>query len=749
MKNFLLENFGKIAKSAWVFDPQARQFQLYWIKRIGIAAILLFLIANLFSPVRNDELQLEENSNSPRDIYAPFDFQLAKPVEFLKAQQDSAASQVLAIVYRNQELDKKLYSDVELFLLKLSNLRQEDDYLANKLKTTQSWKLGLSRNTYDLLLTIPGLYTFQQGLKEIFNSLLGPGILPLTDSQAKQLGLEIILRSGQELKRIPVSQLTTMESLPLVVKVKSQTVFPNSEPMAKALAEVAFQLLEPNLAVDIAEVEAARQQARESVPKYTGQISKGEKIISAYQKVDSQTAQKLLSLQLALQEISSVSRRSGWRYILTLMSRLLALGFFLGILTFYLIRFRPEIFRNDHSLLLLATIILLNVLSGWLVLSRPDFPPYMLPAALGPILTSLMFDIPLGAVMAVTSSLLFGVVTELSLPITVVALASGSVASFVVKGLRSRFQFILTSFIAITVASGLAIAAVEYLKLSTFQQIKQSLIMAPASAFLSVVLTLLLLPVLEAIFNTTTDYSLLEMADPDQQLLKRMSIEAPGTFQHSLLVGNLAEVAAEAIEANSLQARIMGYYHDIGKLAKPDYFIENQTGTINRHDSLAPKMSFLVVASHVKEGLELAKKHHLPQLLKDAIGQHHGTTLSKYFYHKAHLSSEGNVLESDYRYPGPKPQSKEIGLVMLADVVEASVRSLKDKNPKRIRRMVRATIADKANELELDESNLTLHDLHLAGEAFLPILLALFHPRIEYPDTKGGADPRINHQTSV
>ncbi|MBU1356928.1 MAG: HDIG domain-containing protein [Candidatus Edwardsbacteria bacterium] len=740
-----LKNILSLARNLWPLHPQSRKFQIYWIKRVALAGVLLLIIANLFSPARNDDIKLKIGSASPRDIHAPFDFPLVKDPALLKAQQDSAASQVLAIVYRNPEFDRKLYSDVELFLIKLFNLRQEDEYLANQVKVIQSWKLNLSRSTTDLLLTVPGLYSFQQGLKDIVHSLLEPGVLPLSDSQAKMLGSEVVLRQGQDLKRIPSSQLFTMESLPLMIKVKSQAAFPNSEPMAKALAEVASKLLEPNLAVDTSEVGSARARARESVSKYTGQVAKGEKIVSAYQKVDQPTAQKLNSLQLKLEEITIVTRRSGWNYVLTLLSRLLALGFFLGILTFYLIRFRPEVFRNFHSLLILATIILLSVLSGWLVLSRPDFPPYLLPAALGPILTSLMFDIPLGAVMAVTASLLFGVVTELSLPITVVALASGSVASFLVKGLRSRFQFIITSFFAITLASGLAIAAMEYLKLSTFQQIQHSLLMAPASAFLSIVLTLLLLPVLEAVFNTTTDYSLLEMADPDQPLLKRLSIEATGTFQHSLLVGNLAEVGAKAIGANSLQARIMGYYHDIGKLAKPDYFIENQAGVVNRHDSLAPKMSFLVVAAHVKEGLELAKKHRLPQIIKDAIAQHHGTTLSKYFYHKANLSSEGKLLEGDFRYPGPKPQSKEIGLVMLADVVEASVRSLKDRDPKRVRRMVKATIADKANELELDESNLTLHDLHMAGEAFLPVLLALFHPRIEYPEAKNGGESKNNH----
>jgi hypothetical protein len=734
----IIGSLSRAAKSLWPLDPQSRRHQIYWGKRIALAAALLLIIANLFSPARHDELKLKQGDLAPRDIYAPFDFPLAKDPALLKAQQDSAAAQVLAIVYRNPDFDRQLLGDIELFILRLSNLRQEDDYLPGKLRTLESWKLSLSRGSQELLLSAPGLLAFQQELKAMARALLDQGVLALNDDQALLLGPEVMLRQGQDLKRVPSAGLLTSQALPQAIRSRSQNAFPGNEPMARALSEVASSLLTPNLTANLEEVESARRQAREAVSPHNGLVLKGEKIVAAYQRVDRQAAVKLASLAGRLTELSGASRSSGWNYVLTLLSRLLALGFFLGILTFYLIRFRPEIFRNFHSLLLLAAIILLSVLSGWLVLSRPDFPPYMLPAALGPILASLMFDIPLGAVTAVTSSLLFGVVTGLSLPITVVALASGSVASFIVKGLRSRFQFILTSFLAITLASALAIAAVEYLKLSSWEQIRQSLLSAPASAFLSIVLTLLLLPVLEALFNTTTDYSLLEMADPDQPLMKRLSIEATGTFQHSLLVGSLAEVAAKAIGANSLQARIMGYYHDIGKLAKPDYFIENQSGNANRHDGLAPKVSFLVVASHVKEGLELARRNRLPQILQDAIAQHHGTTLAKFFYHKAHISSEGEVLESDFRYPGPKPQSKEAGLVMLADVVEAAVRSLKDKTPKRVRRMVKATISDKANDLELDESGLTLHDLHLAGEAFMPVLLALYHPRIEYPGAPGG-----------
>jgi hypothetical protein len=384
-------------------------------------------------------------------------------------------------------------------------------------------------------------------------------------------------------------------------------------------------------------------------------------------------------------------------------------------------------------MLLIGAVILTAMLCSWLVIVQRQLSPYLIPSALAPMIIALMFDVTLGTIMAVTVSLLLGVVTGLNFPLTVVALVAGSVASFAVKGLRSRLRFMVTSFFALAVVNILAIAAVEYLRMSSFQQIRQAVIWGPANAALSVVLVVVLLPLFEAVFRITTDYTLLELADLDQPLLKRLSIEAPGTFQHSLLAGNLAEAGAKAIGANSLQARIMGYYHDIGKLTKPEYFIENQMVSANKHDSLLPKMSFLVLVSHVKDGLTLAREHRLPTVLIDAIAQHHGTTLSKFFYGKAQRTTGGGVADSDYRYPGPRPQTKEIGLLMLADVIEATVRSMREYNPTRIRRVVKATIADKANELELDESTLTLHDLNLAGEAFLPILLSVFHQRIEYP----------------
>jgi len=723
------------AKAFWPLDAPARKRQIFWLKRAAIAFGLLLIVANLFSPARHEELDLKEGDVTNHDIVAPFDFPVLKYPSELAAQQDSAARNVLAIAYRSPEVDNKILGDIDRFLVKLSSLREEDEYLAVKKKKLENWGLNLSPATVNLLLSLPELNPFQQGLRSICRQAVSEGILPLNDQQAQDLGDQIVIRQQDQLVRARVQDLATAQSLPLLLKIKGEQAFPRSAPLAQAAAEAASGILVPNLNLDLEEVQNARILARSNVSLAVDQATKGERLVAAYQKIDAPAAQKIYSLKMRLDEIALTSRRGGWRYLLTLLSRLLALGFFLGILIIYLYRFRPEIFNNDSHLLLLAAVILLTMLGGWTVLGQQHLSPYLIPAAAGPLIIGLVFDVTLGAVVAITSSLLLGVVTGFNFPLTVVLLASGAVAAFAARDLRGRLKFIVKSFLAISLINILAIAAVEYLRQAPAGQIKQSLVLGPANAALSVVLALVLLPVLEAIFRATTDYSLLELADPDQPLLKRLSLEAPGTFQHSLLVGNLAEAAALAIGANSLQARIMGYYHDVGKLAKPDYFIENQNSGINRHDGLAPKMSHLVLVSHVKDGMELAKQNRMPQLIIDSIGQHHGTTLSKYFYLKAIQTSEGGVLESDFRYPGPKPQSKEIGLVMLADVVEATVRSLKDHSTKRVRKVVRAIIAEKANQLELDESNLTLHELNLTGEAFMPVLTAVFHPRIEYPQT--------------
>jgi hypothetical protein len=257
---------------------------------------------------------------------------------------------------------------------------------------------------------------------------------------------------------------------------------------------------------------------------------------------------------------------------------------------------------------------------------------------------------------------------------------------------------------------------------------------------LAAIITTGFLPLMEMSFGYTTDIKLLELASLDQPLLRQLLVQAPGTYHHSVVVSNLVEATAQAVNANPLLAKVCAYYHDIGKMKKPLYFVENQTSGENRHEKLAPSMSSLILIAHVKDGVELAKEYGLGKEITDTIQQHHGTSLISYFYQKAKEKAEtsggkyAGVKEEDFRYPGPKPQTKEAGLVMLADMVEAATRSLSDPTPSRIQGTVQKMINKAFSDGQLDECELTLKDLHEIAKSFNKTLSGIFHQRVKYPE---------------
>jgi hypothetical protein len=255
------------------------------------------------------------------------------------------------------------------------------------------------------------------------------------------------------------------------------------------------------------------------------------------------------------------------------------------------------------------------------------------------------------------------------------------------------------------------------------------------------------------VFGYTSRFKMMELMSLEQPLLQELMVAAPGTYNHSFIVANMAEAAARAIGANALLAKVAALYHDIGKLKNPQYFIENLFGKENRHNKLSPSMSALILISHVKKGVELAREHKLGDEIADLIGQHHGMTLITYFYHKAQEQAEAKgeepVREDEFRYPGPKPQSKEAGIIMLADAIEASSRTLVEPTPSRIRGHIQSIVRKLYNEGELDGSELTLRDLTQASETFHRILTGIFHHRIEYPTLDRAKDkPKENIDTT-
>ncbi len=416
-------------------------------------------------------------------------------------------------------------------------------------------------------------------------------------------------------------------------------------------------------------------------------------------------------------------------YLYSISFSLLALMFILFV---YLNFFR----RTDNlpSLLDLSILAVIAILIP-VITTQFQVSGYGIAAIGLAILITLLFEnLELSFVYSLFISFLAGEVSDRSYSVAISLLISSILASLLSFRVRRRFQVIQAGFLA-----GIAQFLIAYIieaksSFVFFSALDLRLLwICLGAGFLSSIIVLGVLPIFESIFKVLTNISLLELSDFSHPLMRRLILEAPGTYQHSLVMANLSEAAAESIGANSLLVRVGAYYHDIGKLVKPHYFVENLVNYKDVHKNLKPSMSKLIILNHVKDGVELAKKHHLNPQIINFIKQHHGKSLVYYFYHRAKEVDPSQKHEEEYKYLGPKPQSKETAIVSLADSVEAISRTVSEPNPARIEEMVRKVVRKRFIEGELDESNLTLKDLEKITQSFIRMLNATFHTRVNYP----------------
>ncbi len=381
-----------------------------------------------------------------------------------------------------------------------------------------------------------------------------------------------------------------------------------------------------------------------------------------------------------------------------------------------------------HLVFLLVLLMLgAHLLKSYAVLSR-----FYLPVACVPMLTVLLFgDMNLGFMMAFMSSALSGLMMDFSLTETLIFFMGSMAGVYKLRNARTR---------SVMIMAGIWVALVQgagFLLLNPMMGIDVAVyILKPyvINGVVAGVIVMSTLKIFESLFGEITNFTLLELCDSSHPLLKKMLTEAPGTYHHSMVVSNLSEAAADAIGANALLIRVGSYFHDIGKIPKPEYYTENQILTGNKHDHLEPSMSRLVILNHVKEGVEMARKYRLNQKIIDFIPQHHGTSLMYFFYQKALSESGGQELdENDYRYPGPKPQTREAAIVMLADSSEGATRSLSEHTPAQIEDMVRKVINNKFIDGQLDECHLTLSEINTIALTFTKLLSAMYHNRVAYP----------------
>jgi putative nucleotidyltransferase with HDIG domain len=418
------------------------------------------------------------------------------------------------------------------------------------------------------------------------------------------------------------------------------------------------------------------------------------------------------------------------------------------LLYIYMRSYCQKVLYDRVNLLMLTMIIILALLTARIVtnyltsLAIPFFAFIMLIA--------ILFDVKLACVVNVLLVLVMSFITKGNTEFIYLSLFIGPLCIFFVSKANNRSRLSLYGLL-IGLINSIFIIGINIIYKSDYNTMLREGLLVLINGIISMTLTIGMLPFWESIFNAITPFKLLELSNPNQPLLKLLLMEAPGTYHHSLMVGNLAEAATDAINGNSLLARVGAYFHDIGKLKRPFFFVENQLDE-NPHNRMTPNLSALVITSHTKDGLEIAAKYKLPQPIKDIIAQHHGTTLLAYFYNKAKNGDKGDSVSQDnFRYSGPKPKTREAAVVMLADSVEAAVRAMPDKTSGRIEGFIHKIIREKLDDGQLDKCDLTLGELNKIGEAFNKVLSGYFHARIEYPkeekDLDAAGAPNIVEQT--
>ena len=479
--------------------------------------------------------------------------------------------------------------------------------------------------------------------------------------------------------------------------------------------------IRPNMFQDITSTELSRMEAKENIEKVM--IRKGDLILREGDIVTHDRLELLRELGL-LTENNSIDKM--------LFLGVAALTIVLVLLMIaYIYVFNRELLDKVERLLLICIIfICILIISN--VISKISI--YLMPIAACAMLLSILIDARLSLLMNLCLTILISVMTGNDIIFIAMALVGGTVGVFSVLNTHQRGN-IFASGIVVSLASLITIVGIGLINSNEVTKVLTFGFYGVLNGVFCSILTLGSLPLWESIFNIVTPLKLLELSNPNHPLLKRLLIEAPGTYHHSIIVGNLSEAAANAVGANALLARTGAFYHDVGKIARPYFFKENQLTSENPHDKINPTLSSLIITGHVKEGMDLAKKYKLPIEIRNFVLEHHGNTLVAFFYHKAKTAENSeDVDENQFRYSGVKPQSKETAIVMLADSIEAAVRSMSSPNKDKMEKLIHKIMKDKLEDGQLEECDITLKEFETLKKAFLQVLLGIFHERIEYPE---------------
>jgi len=720
-------------KKDWWKKKEGRFFEMF-PKLLLALGIFLVIILSLLIGRQPYSSSLHEGDIALRPIYAPFDFTYdGEPDEAGTEQLRIKAREAVSDVFsKDPAVGDNIKASLEAFFKRIAQAKGREgipeEQLAEELQPQV--KISVSKEVLLNFIKAEDIAAVKSAALRISDSIFSKDIIStdekrsLSASDRKKITVRQL--KGRDETPVNVRQLWSVDKAKHQIKESTVRAIKGNKRLNAALTDVVQAMAVPNLTFDINETESRKQEAAKAIPLQYQQVEvkKQELLVGKGQKIT----------KLHLEQLTAIGQRQTQQSAWALVLAFAVLTFlFLSMLAFYLKFFEPDVYTKITDLLLMTILV-----SGLIIMARfiiiSPWPSYSIPFAAVSILLALLINPRVAITVTILSSVVIGIMVGNNINLTTTFLLGGLAGIFSSKDARQRYHLLRAGFL-VGGTNFLAIAGIGLLNNLGYSTYTTEGFWGFLNGIGCAFITMGLLPVFERLFKKTTNITLLELSDMGQPLLKNLVLRAPGTYHHSLIVGNLAEAACETIGANSLLARVGSYYHDIGKIEKPEYFSENQEHVESAHEKLTLSMSRLVITNHVKDGVDLGRKHGLSPAILDFVGQHHGTSLIYYFYQRAleEIEDEGVLKEEGFRYPGPKPQTKETATVLLADSVEAASRTLQNPTAPRIEDLVHRIINNKFIDGQLDECPLTLKDLHRIAQAFNRVLTSIFHTRIEYP----------------
>jgi putative nucleotidyltransferase with HDIG domain len=746
----------------------------YWQQITILTSVIIFL--SFFFPQGKTLLySYQLNDVAQEEVVAPFNFPILKTSKELQLDLDDALTSEPFLFLRSQNVVVTQINVIEAYFDHINSIQLANKKLAKSKDTlyrnrfTEQFDLSridvqsdsaalnmlmeivkenynfafnddkwneifLADDSNNLIIDLPNL---KKEIIQISRNRWAEGIYDISISEILGKQVAIVTNNNEAPELTDPVSYNDIQDAWTKARFEVTNRFPEDISISRDLGySLIVEFMKPNLIYDRETTERRQKARQDRVPRNKGIILKNERILDANTRVTEDALQKLFSLSVSIDNKSMQESRSDT--VLAYVGRILVIGIIVSFFFTFLLTYRKYIFDDWRMVLLIGLIFLIEVSLAFLFTQNLELSEYLIPITVAAMVLTIMFDAKI-AFMGITSIiLLITILIGNNVEFMVTAMFNSSVGIYAVRQLRRRSQ-LFTAIFALLSSSALVIIGQGLFKGHAWILMGNDMMNLSIVAILSPIVTYGLIGLLEVSFGITTNLTLIELLDFQHPLLKRLQNEANGTFNHSIVVGNLAEACSDAIGANSLLCRVGAYYHDLGKMARPEYYIENQYAGENLHDNLTSVMSAKIIKNHVTDGLVLAKEYGLPTIVSDFIPMHHGTTRVEYFYRKA-LEEDKNVEEVQFQYPGPKPNTKETGILMICEAVEAAVRSIKEPDIMKIEAMIDKIINMRVTAGQLSECPLTMDELtRIKGKVdgssgLLPVLRGIYHIRIEYPD---------------